>query len=681
MKKLLAILAAWVVTSAGAQDVTPNQITSGWTGVTNGSMAMLCPSNGGACSGGPGPLYDPATNTIHFSYGQGNVAQTFAINQALQNAGAGIQITGYNYTWDIRNMNGDNRQPGTDVLTATVTTTNSLGAVRRTDSWTYNTKIDWTTFNGTINYTSPGPPSDFGNVTVSFSGSDNGFWGGYFGPQVRNVGLTLNYGVDRCALNPTSSPTCADYNTVTTSSNLLDGITGTQAYAINQALAAAGAGAKIHGFDYGYNYNVAGRQCSFFDLFGLCITGWNYSDAGVSTVITKNDDSTLHLDSQTHNGGDNGTSGTYSRSLRFDYSLPITALGGFAMAPWTSGTASITNMYSRALYTADPCLTNPLSSTSCAGYEAAYLDQQCNISALYSTQCTGYAAAYHTQQCNISALYDASCPGYTQAYYNHQCSMSALYDSGCPGYQQAYYNQQCSISALYDSGCPGYAAAYFNQQCTKDGLYSTQCPNYTTAYATKMVLEQQGTASIVATAGTVAAADPAKSSTQAIKDDNVNAAITPSPSTSTSSATSVTSVVRTPNPETRTPPKEERRAERTPNPETREVPKEEKREVQSPKKTAETKRRAEEAMSAVARARSHEQVVETQRAIVAGMGLLPGFDVYQNNNLVDAQFYKSREIYANQRTTDNKNVQRFLSGANEARHQQMIEQQYQLGAQ
>jgi hypothetical protein len=657
MKKLLAILAALVVTSAGAQEVTPNQITSGWTGVTNGSMEMLCPSNGGACSGGPGPLYDPSTNTIHFSYGQSNVAQTFAINQALQNAGAGIQITGYNYTWDIRNMNGDNRQPGTDTLTATVITTGPTGTVRRTDSWTYSSKIDWTTFNGTVNYTNPGPPSGFGDITVRFSGSDNGFWGGYFGPQVRNVGLTVNYGIDQCTLNPVSSPSCPGYQDIVTSSNLLNGTTGSQAYAINQALAAAGAGAKIHGFDYGYIYNVAGRSCSFFDLFGFCITGWNYSDAGVATVITKNDDSTLHVDSQTHNGGDNGTSGTYSRSLRFDYSLPVVFFGGFAMEPWTLGNASITNLYSRAVYTADPCLTNPLSSTSCSGYEAAYQAQQCNINPLYSTQCAGYASAYHSQQCSISPLYDSSCPGYNQAYYNHQCYMNTLYDSGCPGYEQAYFNQQCTIS----------------------GLYSTQCPNYTTAYATKLVLEQQGMASIVATAGTVASLDPSKESTRAIKDDNVDKAISPSQSTSTSSVTSVTSVVREPNPETRTPPKEEKRVERTPNPETREVPKEEKKEVQTPKKTAETKRRAEEAIKEATKAKTPEQIVAAQTAIVGGMGLLPGFETYQNNNIVDAQFYKSKEIYSNQKPIDNRNAQRFLSGASDARHQMMVEQQYQLG--
>jgi hypothetical protein len=505
MKTLVALAAALVVSLAGAEDLsTPNQITSGtahtWTGATTGDMSMICPPGGGACSGGPQPLYDPATNTIHFSYGQGNVAQTFAVNQALQNAGAGIQITGYNYTWDIRNMNGDNRQKGTDTITATVTTTNGQGAVRRTDSWSYNTKFDWTTFSGTVNYTNPGPVSQFGSLTVKFSGSDSGFWGGYFGPQVKDVGLRMNYSAS------------------------------------------------------------------------------------------------------------------------------------------------------------DPCATNPLSSPSCAGYEAAYLAQQCSINALYSP----------------------SCPGYQQAYLSQQCSISALYDSSCPGYAQAYYNQQCSLNPLYDQGCPGYAQAYFNDQCKKNSLYDRNCEGYNTAYAIANLvpLDPAVNTAVNQSLSATAAADPARQATQVIKDNNVNNAITPSSTVAPTSTTSVNSVVREPNPETRTPPKEEKRVERTPNPETREVPKEEKKEVQTPKKTADAKRRAEEAMKAAAKASTPQEVVAAQTAIVGGMGLLPGFENYQNNSILDAQFYKSKEIYSNQKTVDNRNAQRFLNGASEVRHQMMMEEQY-----
>ena len=157
----------------------------------------------------------------------------------------------------------------------------------------------------------------------------------------------------------------------------------------------------------------------------------------------------------------------------------------------------------------DPCTTNPLYAPSCAGYQAAYTEQQCSINPLYSTTCSGYQSAYTQQQCSINPLYSMTCSGYQQAYHSQQCSLNALYSTDCPGYASAYLNQQCSINALYSTTCSGYAQAYFNQQCTLDGLYDRTCPNYATAYATKMVLEQQGTASIVATAGTVARNDPA----------------------------------------------------------------------------------------------------------------------------------------------------------------------------
>jgi hypothetical protein len=88
--------------------------------------------------------------------------------------------------------------------------------------------------------------------------------------------------------------------------------------------------------------------------------------------------------------------------------------------------------------TVDLCVSNPLYSPSCAGYEQAYLLQQCSLNTLYNQQCPGYAEAYLTQQCGLNALYDTRCSGYTQAYYNQQCSTNPLYDRGCSGYETAY---------------------------------------------------------------------------------------------------------------------------------------------------------------------------------------------------------------------------------------------------
>ena len=39
--------------------------------------------------------------------------------------------------------------------------------------------------------------------------------------------------------------------------------------------------------------------------------------------------------------------------------------------------------------------------------------------------------------CDSDPLYSSSCAGYEQAYYDQQCSQDALYESGCPGYADA----------------------------------------------------------------------------------------------------------------------------------------------------------------------------------------------------------------------------------------------------
>jgi hypothetical protein len=66
--------------------------------------------------------------------------------------------------------------------------------------------------------------------------------------------------------------------------------------------------------------------------------------------------------------------------------------------------------------TGDPCLLNPLHSSSCLGYQEAYLAQQCSISQLYSAQCPNYQQAYFNNQCSINALFNRDCDGYAQAY-------------------------------------------------------------------------------------------------------------------------------------------------------------------------------------------------------------------------------------------------------------------------
>ena len=213
IRQLITAVVLLITASAAVSQTTETSSNlvnnNNWSGV-----GAYAPNPNDCCSNpaGSAPLYDTTTNTIRFSYGLTTVEQGWAINQALQ--GTGIQVGGYNYTYDIRNMNGTiGNQSGTDSLTVNTWLKNSAGQVILSTSNTYNTQFDWTTFSGTRTMTSPMSVADLGTGGVSFRGNDGGFWAGLYGPEVRNVGYTLNYTVDQCSVNPQSSPTCPGFKT------------------------------------------------------------------------------------------------------------------------------------------------------------------------------------------------------------------------------------------------------------------------------------------------------------------------------------------------------------------------------------------------------------------------------------------------------------------------------------
>jgi hypothetical protein len=489
MKKLLAILllgfSSVYAQTVTAETTTPNLITSGtnhtWTGVTTGTL----PSN--YMPGGPTPLYDPAANSITFSYGSPRtVAQTIAINNALSSVGAGVKINGYNYSYDARNMNGDNRQNGVDSFTVNTKMTSNTGSTLLSSTENYNTKFEWTSFSGSRTANTPYELNAVGNLQFSVTGADNGYWGGYFGPQVRNVNMNLRYTVDPCATNPAYSTNCANYGSVSTSGNLVPNPAGyavygsmiDQTYAINQALAQSGSNVMIHGFQWGYVANANGPYCGSWDMGLLGCWDWRTPSVSTNVNITSNTGASLYNVSRTYQNSYNTTNYSYL----FPSSKNLTTLGSFGFTASTNDAAYVGQMWSKALYTPDPCTVDPLSSASCPGYQQALLNQQCPANPLYSSACPGYAQALFTQQCNANQMSNPSCPGYAAAYLTYQCSINPLYSTTCSGYQQAYHDQQCSISPLYASDCTGYSRAYHDQQCSISPLYASDCTGYTQAY-------------------------------------------------------------------------------------------------------------------------------------------------------------------------------------------------------
>ena len=65
---------------------------------------------------------------------------------------------------------------------------------------------------------------------------------------------------------------------------------------------------------------------------------------------------------------------------------------------------------------------------------------------------------------------------------------------------------------------------------------------------------------------------------------------------------------------------------------------------------------------------------------IAAMALIPkGYEVYSIVTLRDVPFYKPEAIYKDNKTVDNARVLRGLTGGSDAKHQEMVNQQYKLG--
>jgi hypothetical protein len=252
--------------------------------------------------------------------------------------------------------------------------TNNTGSTLDQVINTYNTQFDWTTFSGSRTLTSASALASSGNLSITFSGKDGGFWAGYYGPQVRNVGLSLNYGVDPCATNPAYSTSCSGFSSVLETTNQVPNPTAAvswnafidNSFAIQTALAQGGTGLLVHGFNYGYRANSGGPYCAFWAIF--CFDNRD-PYAQINVNITSNTGQSLYSITRTHSDI-NPTD--FSYQYRFPTSKTLGTLGNFNFTGYAADNAGISNMWATILYTPDQCIINPLSSPTCPGYNAAY---------------------------------------------------------------------------------------------------------------------------------------------------------------------------------------------------------------------------------------------------------------------------------------------------------------------
>ncbi len=163
-------------------------VIDNWSGVrySNNFEVSLC------CTGGPQPALNVDTNTLRFSWGYSTAAQSIAINKVFESIGTGIKVTGYNYSWKINNADYTSGP-----LYGNVSLIGINGNILESYNYNYSRYIpDFETFSGTQKFSKDyGVPSLL-SIDVSFTGSDNRFWAGYYGPRVRDVNLSLNYAFD-----------------------------------------------------------------------------------------------------------------------------------------------------------------------------------------------------------------------------------------------------------------------------------------------------------------------------------------------------------------------------------------------------------------------------------------------------------------------------------------------------
>lgn len=364
MRYLIALLMALSITMAHSQTVetTPNLITnirgtSGnnvWLGTgAAGDLGAVHPTNiWGCCTSysGSNPYLDTSTandngqsGQIIWSYGNVAVNYIIGVNAALSSVGAGIQINGYNWSYELRNMNGTSGtgQSGVDSLTATSRLWNSTyTGVLLQQSRTHNTMMEWTQFSSTLTATNPYALSGVGNLQLEFRSSDSGFWGGYYGPQIRNIQGSLNYSSDPCTANPLYSPTCSGYD---------------QAFLIQQCTA----NPLYNSACPGYAQALLTQQCTANQLSNPACPG--YAQA--------------YLD--------------YQCSLNPLYSSTCI---GYQTAITTCNTNPLSYNYCPAYQTAvSGCAANTLYANYCPGYQFAY---NCSVDGLYSRDCPNYSEAY-----------------------------------------------------------------------------------------------------------------------------------------------------------------------------------------------------------------------------------------------------------------------------------------------
>lgn len=209
LPNIIFVFLMLLTVGAFAEDYTTgNVIDNQWYNTTT-NTTQTGGENSHTISSGPTPVYNSTTGEIIFSYGYYTVSQFIGINQVLGNLGSGIALSGYNYSFDYYNQDFNR---GTLYFDSYLFGNNGsvLDVLSMQLSQTTN---GYTNVSGTQTFASPYDISLLSSLNIYFSGSDDRFWAGYYGPKVKDVNVSLNYTYvyDPCTSDPLYSSSCPGY--------------------------------------------------------------------------------------------------------------------------------------------------------------------------------------------------------------------------------------------------------------------------------------------------------------------------------------------------------------------------------------------------------------------------------------------------------------------------------------
>lgn len=206
MRRLLLLLALLLLGPAMAQEVVPgpyyvpppppnetgNIIYTTLNPPPQGAQYnwngfIIYNTGGGGLQGGNIPAYNTQTGTFIFGYMQGSVTYNFFGNNDWPTNG--IQVDGFKYSWEYFNQDFSRGNISGNI--SIFGTNNNL-----LESFNFNmpqTTQGWTVLSGQIDFTTPYERSELGRLQLSFTGVDDRFWAGYWGPQVRDLDVSIMY--------------------------------------------------------------------------------------------------------------------------------------------------------------------------------------------------------------------------------------------------------------------------------------------------------------------------------------------------------------------------------------------------------------------------------------------------------------------------------------------------------